>query len=206
MTIVGSQYCPVLEVNIQTSRHIITVQAVFLSKVLPVKTQTSLCICPQISLCCAWRYLPLLFQSFAIHRIPSAIHRIPSAIHRIPSEDWLRLGRWEEYTKCSTVFTPYICGNNKCPDQTAPNGVGWWRPIQLAYLDKSPSSYLFKFYDKAVSYGVQILTHCSLKTPKRITGKQCRPRPDAASDQSLHCLHIVTIFLLEYLNHTAWHP
>ena len=24
------------------------------------------------------------------------------------------------------------------------------------------------------------LTHCSLETPKRVTGKQCRPRSDAA--------------------------
>ena len=40
----------------------------------------------------------------------------------------------------------------------------------------------------------QCLTHCRLETPKRIIGKQYRPRSDAAeqaSDQGLHCLQIV---------------
>ena len=38
------------------------------------------------------------------------------------------------------------------------------------------------------------LTHCSLETPTRVTGKQCRPRSDAVSDQGLHCLQIVQRF------------
>ena len=43
------------------------------------------------------------------------------------------------------------------------------------------------------------LTHCSLETPKRIIGKHCRPRSDAAErsaafDQGLHCLKIVQPF------------
>ena len=35
------------------------------------------------------------------------------------------------------------------------------------------------------------LTHLSLASHKRDTGKQYRPRLDAASDQGLHCLHLV---------------
>ena len=36
------------------------------------------------------------------------------------------------------------------------------------------------------------LTRFSLESPKRVIGKQCRPRSDVAepvSDQDLHCLH-----------------
>ena len=41
---------------------------------------------------------------------------------------------------------------------------------------------------------LKTLTHCSLETPKKAIGKQCRPRSDAADsgvDQGLHCLQIV---------------
>ena len=37
-------------------------------------------------------------------------------------------------------------------------------------------------------------THWRLETPKRVNGKQCRPRSDAAADQGLHCLQIVQSF------------
>ena len=48
------------------------------------------------------------------------------------------------------------------------------------------------------------LTHCSWETPKRVSGKQCRPRSDAAecgiwSGSSLFA-NTSAIFLLEYLN------
>ena len=37
------------------------------------------------------------------------------------------------------------------------------------------------------------MTHFSLETPKTVTGKQSRPKSDAA------------IFLQDYLTHMAWH-
>ena len=52
---------------------------------------------------------------------------------------------------------------------------------------------LFKFFVKYT----KTLTHCSLETPKRAIGKQCRPRSDATEcDQGLHCLQIVQPFSL----------
>ena len=53
------------------------------------------------------------------------------------------------------------------------------------------------------------LTHCSRETPKRVTGKQCRPRSDAAErgvwSGSPLFASSQTIFLQEYLYHIAWH-
>ena len=51
------------------------------------------------------------------------------------------------------------------------------------------------------------LTHYSLETPKRVTGKQCRPRSDTAECHVWSPLfsNSSTIFLSEYLNHIAWH-
>ena len=41
------------------------------------------------------------------------------------------------------------------------------------------------------------LTPCSQETPKRVIGKQCRHRSDAAEhDKALHCLQIVYPFSL----------
>ena len=42
-----------------------------------------------------------------------------------------------------------------------------------------------------MSTSENLLTHCSLETPKRVIGKQCRPRSDA---EGLHCLQIVQSF------------
>ena len=62
---------------------------------------------------------------------------------------------------------------------------------------------LQKYYSsKNIIALVGDLTHCSLDTPKRLIGKQCRPRSDAAeqmlqnrpSDQGLHCLQVVQPF------------
>ena len=48
------------------------------------------------------------------------------------------------------------------------------------------------------------LTHCSLETPQRLTGKQLWLRSDAA--ESPLFANKSTIFLYKYLNHIAWHP
>ena len=41
------------------------------------------------------------------------------------------------------------------------------------------------------SFSQYDLTHCSRETRKRVSGKQCRPRSDAAEQKGLHCLQIV---------------
>ena len=48
-------------------------------------------------------------------------------------------------------------------------------------------------------FSVSVLTHCSLEIPKRVIGKQCRPRSDPtewASDQGLLFLQSLAIILL----------
>ena len=48
---------------------------------------------------------------------------------------------------------------------------------------------------------VAFIAHCSLDTPKRVTGKQWRPRSvsqNVASDQSIHYLKIVQPFVSLY--------
>ena len=68
------------------------------------------------------------------------------------------------------------------------------------------SSYLGRVMDQMQYYNS--LTHCSRETSKRVIGKQCRPRSDAAergvwSGSSLFA-NSLAIFLLEYLNLVAW--
>ena len=51
---------------------------------------------------------------------------------------------------------------------------------------------------------LNILTHCSLETPKRVLANIADPDQtpqNAEFDQGLHCLKIVQ----PYLNHIAWH-
>ena len=59
------------------------------------------------------------------------------------------------------------------------------------------------------SYRNIALTHCSRETRKRVLGKQCRPRSDAAErgvwSGSPLFANRSTIFLSEYLNLIAWH-
>ena len=62
-------------------------------------------------------------------------------------------------------------------------------------------SVLLAYHIRVVKIRLTIaLTHCSLGTPKRVIGKQCRPRSDpaehqmlqnAASDQGLYCVQTV---------------
>ena len=55
-----------------------------------------------------------------------------------------------------------------------------------------------KHLQKSVTYSTinDTLTHCSLKIPKWVIGKQCRPRSNTASVKGLHCLQIVQSFFL----------
>ena len=55
---------------------------------------------------------------------------------------------------------------------------------------------IYSYFQEFACIAYNWLTHWWRETPKWVTGKQCRPRSDAAaaSDQGLHCLQIVKPF------------
>ena len=89
-----------------------------------------------------------------------------------------------------------------------------WMHVLSTY---SSRSFLFRtvfvIFDQSIWWVLiriaTILTHCSLETPKKVFGKQCRPRSEAAEhgvwSGSPLFANSATIFLWEYLTLTIGH-
>ena len=128
----------------------------------------------------------MVFQCINIRQVPYEVLKLrPSAtVFNTSHGTWQMLMHektmFDPYNEVHTLFTINIWrhtwGTSADPDLTAPKDTDvQFLPVGQYFLYMNR---LFRIVEKIWQI-VKLLTHCCLETPKRVIGKQCRPRSDA---------------------------